>query len=110
MVVDARSHMLELNSLSFTELRRDLLVSLRDHYEHEMVYGPVWKVVNQRRDPSPENQRTNEFMSTHGSSLSTNDLKCKKHFSIDQGYLLYKGQVCAPQAQKLGTKIFIKVI
>ena len=52
MVADALSRMPEVESLSFTELRSDLLASLQGKCEHDPAYGQVWKVVT-RRDPSP---------------------------------------------------------
>ena len=52
MVADALSRMPEIESLSFTELKSDLLTSLRGKCEHDQVYGKVWNMVK-RRDPSP---------------------------------------------------------
>ena len=52
MVTDVLSHMPEIESLSFMELRSDLLTSLRGKCEHDQVYSKVWNMVK-RRDPSP---------------------------------------------------------
>ena len=71
MNVDALSCMLEIESLSFTELRSELLTSLRGKCEHDQVYSMLWNMVK-RRDPSPlEAYNAN---STHGSSSSNEEL------------------------------------
>ena len=96
MVADALSRMPEVESLSFTELRSDLLASIQGKCEHNPAYGQVWNLVIIRRDPSP-NPSTNAVDSTQDSPLSSDELNRWKHFSIDQGYLLHKGRVCVPQ-------------
>ena len=50
MVADALSRMPEVESLSFTELRSDLLASIQGKCEHDPAYGQVWNLVI-RRDP-----------------------------------------------------------
>ena len=71
MVEDALSRMPEIESLSFTKLRSDLLTSLKGKCEHDQVYSKVWNMVK-RRDPSPlEAYNAN---STQGSSPSNDEL------------------------------------
>ena len=55
VVVDALSRMPEVESLSFTKLRSDLLASLQGKCEHDQAYGQVWNMVK-RREPSPPHQ------------------------------------------------------
>ena len=95
MVADALSRMPEVESLSFTELRSDLLASLHGKCKHDPAYGQVWKVVT-RRDPSPI-PSANDARSTQDSPLSSDELTRWKNFTIEQGYLLHKGRVCVPQ-------------
>ena len=95
VVADALSRMPEVESLSFTELRSDLLASLQGKCEHDPAYGQVWKMVK-RRDPSPT-PSADDAKSTHDSPLSSDELNRWKNFTIDQGYLLHKGRVCVPQ-------------
>ena len=52
VVVDVLSHMPEVESLSFIEIKISLLNSLRGQYEHDQSYEEVSKLVL-RRDPSP---------------------------------------------------------
>ena len=95
MVADALSRMPEVESLSFKELRSDLLASLQGKCEHDQAYGQVWNMVK-RRDPSPP-PIANDAMSTHDSPLTSDELNRWKNFTIDNGYLLYKGRICVPQ-------------
>ena len=85
----------EVESLSFTELRSDLLASLQGKCEHDQAYGLVWN-MDKRRDPSPT-PSANDAMSTHDSPLTSDELNRWKNFTIDNGYLLYKGRICVPQ-------------
>ena len=71
VVTNALSPMLEIESLSFTELRSDLLTSLRGKCEHDPVYSKVWNMVK-RRDPSPLD--VYDANSTQGSSPSCDEL------------------------------------
>ena len=95
VVADALSCMPEVESLSFTESRSDLLASIQGKCEHDQAYGLVWKMVT-KRDPSPK-PSADDAMSTQDSPLSSDELNRWKHFTIDQGYLLHKGRVCVPQ-------------
>ena len=52
VVTDALSRMLEVESLSFTEIKSSLLDNLCGEYEHDQKYKEVWKSIL-RRDPSP---------------------------------------------------------
>ena len=52
MVADDLSHMPEVESLSFTEIKSSLLDSLCGQYEHDQSFKEVWKLVL-IRDPSP---------------------------------------------------------
>ena len=72
MVAYALSRMSEVESLSFTELRSDLLASIQGKCEHDPAYGQVWNLVI-RRDPSP-NPSTNSVDSTQDSSLLSDEL------------------------------------
>ena len=83
MVTDAFSRMPEVESLSFTELRSDLLASIQGKCEHDQAYGHVWNLVK-RRDPSP-NPSANEVVSTHDSPLSSDELNRWKHFPLIKG-------------------------
>ena len=71
MVADALSRMPEVESLSFTELRSDLLASLQGKCEHDQAYGQVWNMVK-RRDPSPLNAY--DATSTQSSPLTIEEL------------------------------------
>ena len=52
MAADALSCMLEVESLSFIEIKSSLLDNLCSKYEHDQSYKEVRKSVL-RRDPSP---------------------------------------------------------
>ena len=103
MVADALSRMPEVESLSFTELRSDLLASLQGKCEHDPAYGQVWKVVT-RRDPSPTPSADGET-STHDSPLSSDELTRWKISTIKHGYLLHKGRVCVPHDNDIRRQI-----
>jgi hypothetical protein len=94
VVADALSRMPEINSLAFTELRSELLDSLKGKCEHDQSYEHVWKAV-ERRDPSHSNSSVDDT-STPSSTLTSDELTRWKNFSIEDGYLLHKGRVCVP--------------
>ena len=94
VVADALSCMPEINSLLFTELKSELLESLRGKCKQDSSYSKVWNHV-QMRGPSHSNGSV-PSSSTHGSSLSQDELQRWKKISIDDGYLLHKGRVCVP--------------
>ena len=71
MVADALNPMPEIKRISFTELRSDLLTSIRSKCEHDQVYSKVWNMVK-RRDPSP--LEAYDENSTQGSSPSNDEL------------------------------------
>ena len=102
MVADALIRMLEIESLSFTELRSDLLTSLRGKCEHDQVYDKVWNMVK-RRDPSPLEAYDANF--TQDSSPSNDELNRWKNFTINDGYLLHKGRVCVPRDSDIRRRI-----
>ena len=52
MVADALSRMLEVENLSFTVLKNDLLETIKGKCEHDPHYTKVWQMVL-KRDPSP---------------------------------------------------------
>ena len=52
MVADALSRMPEVENLSFTVLKNDLLETIKGKCEHDPHYGTVWNMVL-KRDPSP---------------------------------------------------------
>ena len=94
IVADALSRMPEINLMLFTELKSDLLESLRGKCEQDSTYSKVWNHVLMR-GPSHSNGSV-PSSSTHSSSLSQDELQRWKIFSIDDGYLLHKGRVCVP--------------
>ena len=98
----------EVESLSFTELRSDLLASLQGKCEHDQAYGQVWNMVK-RRDSSPT-PSANDAMSTHDSPITSDELNRWKFFIIDNGYLLYKGRICVPEDTDTGSKYFMSVM
>ena len=52
MVADALSRMPEVENLSFTVLKNDLLETIKGKCEHDPHYTKVWQTVL-KRDPSP---------------------------------------------------------
>ena len=62
----------KINSLSFTELRSELLESLKDKCEHDQSYAKVWQAVV-RRDPSHSLSSVDEA-ATLSSTLSSDEL------------------------------------
>ena len=52
VVADALSRMPEVENLSFTVLKNDLLETIKGKCEHDPHYGKVWNMVL-KRDPSP---------------------------------------------------------
>ena len=68
VAADALSRMPEMESLSFTELRSDLLASIQGKCEHDQAYGPVWKMVT-KRDPSPKPSADNAMSHTRLTSF-----------------------------------------
>ena len=93
-VADALRHMPKINLLLFTELKNELLESLRGKCKQDSSYSKVWNHV-QMRGPSHSNGSV-PISSTHSSSLSQDELLRWKKNSIDDGYLLHKGRVCVP--------------
>ena len=91
MVENALGHMPKVESLSFTELRSDLLTYLRGKCEYDRVYSKVWNIVK-GNDPSP-------------SFLSSDKLNQWKNFTIDDGYLFHKGGLCVPRDSNIGRQI-----
>ena len=85
--------MLEINLLLFTELKIELLESLRGKCEQDSSYSKLWNHV-QMRGPTHSNGSL-PISFTHSSSLSQDELQRWKKISIDDGYLL-KGRVCVP--------------
>ena len=98
MVADALSRMLEIESLSFIEIKSSLLDSLRNQYEHDQSFKEVWKSVL-RRDPSPMDSAqsvANDVTLTQASTATSDEMQQWKNFFINQGLLLHKGRVCVP--------------
>ena len=52
MVADALSRMPEVENLSFTVLKNDLLETINGKCEHDAHYEKVWQMVK-KRDPIP---------------------------------------------------------
>ena len=50
MVADALSRMPEVENLSFTVLKNDLLETIKGKCEHDLHYAKVWEMVL-KRDP-----------------------------------------------------------
>ena len=94
IVADALSRMPEINLLLFTELKSELLESLRGKCEQDLTYSKVWNHVKMR-GPSHSNGSVSSS-STYSSSLSQDELQLMEKFLHHDGYLLHKGRVCVP--------------
>ncbi len=86
----------EINSIFFTELRSELLESLKRTCEHDHSYAKVWQQAVVKRDPSHSNSSVDEA-ATSSSTLSNDELTIWKCFHMrwlltPQG----KGRVCVP--------------
>ena len=77
MVADALRCMLEVESLSFTEIKSSLLDNLCDQYEHDQSYKEVWKLLL-RMDPSPMDSAqsvANDVIPTQASTEMSDEMQ-----------------------------------
>ena len=110
VVADALSRMPEVENLSFTVLKSDLLETIKGKCEHDPFYTKVWTMVS-KRDPSPPNiahgaQANNANTTPLNSPNVGEEFHRWKNFSINDGHLIRKGRICVPKDHDIRCQIF----
>ena len=105
IVADALSRMPMINELSFTQFSSDLLESLKGKCQVDPAYSHIWEAI-ENGDPTerastkgtlenvPKEGTSEDVHQEEGASGVTQSGFRWKNFTIDDGYLLYKGRVC----------------
>ena len=100
----------QVENLSFTVLKNDLLETIKGKCEHDPHYTKVWQMVL-KRDPSPPliekgAQAYDATTTPQNSHKDSDEFHRWKHFSIDDGHLLRKGRICVPKDTDIRRQIF----
>ena len=108
-----------INELSFTQFSSDLLESLKGKCQVDPAYSHIWEAI-ENGDPNERASIEGTLENVHqegtsedvhqeegASGVAQSGFKWK-NFSIDDGYLLYKGRVCVPKDDEIRRRILFE--